>query len=114
MSPKSKKLNRVIFVLSIVGIVMAIYVLQSFLRQSPIVCVNQGCELVRKSIYSYPLGIPVPAFGLIGYSILAIFAFLRTLSSNKKLFYPMLGVSVFGILFVSWFTFTELFVIKAV
>lgn len=110
----SKKLNRVIFILSIIGVIMAIYVLQSFLRQSPIVCVNQGCELVRKSIYSYPFGIPVPAFGLIGYSLLVIFTFLRTTSKDKRLLYPILGISIFGILFVTWFTYTELFIIKAI
>lgn len=110
----SKKLNRVIFILSIIGVVMAIYVLQSFLRQSPIVCVNQGCELVRKSHYSYPFGIPVPAFGLIGYSLLVIFTFLRTTSQDKRLLYPILGISIFGILFVTWFTYTELFIIKAI
>lgn len=109
-----KKYNRYIFILSLAGVLIAIYVLQSFLRQSPIVCVNQGCELVRKSLYSYPFGIPVPAFGLVGYSLLVLFTFLRTTSSDKKLLYPILGISIFGILFVTWFTYTELFVIKAV
>ena len=106
--------NRLVFILSLAGILMAFYVLQSFIRQAPIVCVNQGCELVRKSMYSYPLGIPVPAFGLIGYSLMAVFAFTRTLSADKRLFYPILGISVFGVLFVSWFTYMELFYIKAV
>lgn len=110
----SKKLNRIVFILSIIGVVMAIYVLQSFLRQSPIVCVNQGCELVRKSLYSYPFGIPVPAFGLIGYSLLVLFTFLRTTSKDKRLLYPVLGISVFGLLFVTWFTYTELFIIRAI
>src|SRR3989338_3165488 len=106
--------NRAVFILSLAGILIAIYVLQSFVRQSPIVCVNSGCEIVRKSLYSYPLGIPVPAFGLVGYSLLAVFTFLRTISNNRKLIYVILGISVFGVLFVSWFTFMELFVIKAV
>jgi len=110
----TKKFNRYIFILSLVGVIIAVYVLQSFLRQSPIVCVNKGCELVRKSLYSYPFGIPVPAFGLVGYSLLVILTFLRTASENKKLLYPILAISIFGILFVTWFTYTELFVIKAV
>lgn len=93
---------------------MAIYVLQSFLRQSPIVCVNKGCELVRKSLYSYPLGIPVPAFGLIGYSLLVVFTFLRTTSKDKRLLNLILGIAIFGICFVTWFTYTELFIIKAI
>jgi|SRR3989338_587862 len=114
MTPLSKKYNRIIFILSIIGVVMAIYVLQSFLRQSPIVCVNKGCELVRKSLYSYPLGIPVPAFGLIGYSLLVVFTFLRTTSKDKRLLNLILGIAIFGICFVTWFTYTELFIIKAI
>lgn len=121
MKPQTKLLtgrqlfyNRIIFVLSILGVVMAIYVLQSFLRGTPIVCVNNGCELVRKNAVSYPFGIPVPAFGLVGYTFLAVFSFLRTTSENKKLLYAILGIAIFGVSFVSWFTTMELFVIRAV
>ena len=72
--------NRIIFVLSLLGIAMAVYVLQGWLRQSSILCfTGGGCDIVRKSPASYLFGvIPVPAVGLIGYSILAILAFLRT------------------------------------
>lgn len=111
-------INRVVFVLSLLGIVMAIYVLQSFLRAAPIVCISGGCETVRKSALSYPFGIPVPAFGLVGYSILAISAFLRTLDKGKKwqstLTKIMLGVAIFGVSFVTWFTYTEIFIIKGI
>lgn len=108
-------LNRAIFVLALIGVAIALYVTQSFLRQAPIVCVNTGCEMVRKSASSYILGIPVPSFGLAGYSILAILAFLRTSSMKQKaLLKLMLAVATFGVFFVSWFTYTELFVIKAV
>lgn len=97
---------------------MALYVLQSFLRQAPIVCVSNGCEIVRKHPASYPLGIPVPLFGLVGYSILAICAFLKTLNKGKKwsrnLTYIMTSVAVFGVLFVTWFTYTEIVVIKGI
>jgi uncharacterized membrane protein len=108
-------LNRVIFVLAIVGIIIAAYVTQSFIRKSPIVCVNSGCELVRKNPASYILGIPVPAFGLIGYSLMALFAFLRTSTIEKSqlLLKGILGIATFGVVFVSWFTYTEITVIKA-
>jgi len=114
---KDKKLifyNRIIFILSLLGIVMAVYVLQSFLRQAPIVCVNEGCDLVRKSAHSYIFGIPVPAFGLVGYSLLSILAFLRTTMTDKRLIYGMLGISIFGVCFVTWFTWVELFLIKGI
>lgn len=112
------KLNRIMFILSLLGVLIAIYVLQSFLRDAPIVCLNSGCELVRKAPESYLLGIPVPAFGLVGYAFLALFAFLRTLSypaRTKKVFLKlMVGIATFGVLFVSWFTYTELFIIRAI
>lgn len=108
--------NRIIFVLAVVGILIAIYVFQSFVRQAPIVCVNTGCETVRKSPSSYIFGFPVPGVGLIGYSIIAILAFLRTTESKNKFQFlkGILGMSTFGVLFVSWFTYTELFIIRAV
>lgn len=111
-------INRVVFVLSLLGIIMAIYVLQSFLRQASIVCISGGCETVRKSALSYPFGIPVPAFGLVGYAILSICAFLRTLEKGAKwnatLTKIMLGVAIFGISFVTWFTYTEIFIIQGI
>ncbi|MEK7166331.1 MAG: vitamin K epoxide reductase family protein [Patescibacteria group bacterium] len=108
--------NRIIFVLSIIGIIIAFYVTQSFLRGSPIVCVNAGCELVRKNPASFLWGVPVPAVGLVGYSMLTVFAFLRTLSESnfRKFLIAILAMAAFGVLFVGWFTYTELFIIKGV
>jgi uncharacterized membrane protein len=114
---KTVRLNRIIFVLAIVGILIAVYVTQSFLRKVGIICVSGGCELVRKSPASYLWGIPVPAVGLVGYSIIAILAFFRTTiyDQRSKIFLKgILGMTAFGVVFTSWFTYTELFVIKGV
>jgi uncharacterized membrane protein len=113
-SPQQIRLNRIIFLLSVIGVLIAVYVTQSFSRKSPIVCVSSGCELVRKNPASYLLGIPVPAVGLVGYTVLVILAFLRSMSANPRLLWGMVAISTFGILFVSWFTFTELTVIKGI
>lgn len=113
MSEKGKVLNRIMFVLSILGVIMAVYVLQSFLRQSSIFCLSGGgCEAVRRSPVSYPFGIPVPAFGLMGYIGLSIITFLRTLGEKSWHMKAILGIAIFGVCFVSWFTVMELFVIK--
>lgn len=108
--------NRLIFVLSIIGFLIAIYVLQSFIRQTPIVCVNSGCELVRKNPASFVFGIPIPAFGLVGYFFLSILAFMRTASIKNEQFIIriMLAIATFGVGFVTWFTYTEIFVIQAI
>jgi len=110
-----KNLNRLMFILSIAGCIMGIYVLQSFLRQTGIVCLTGGgCEAVRKSALAYPLGIPVPAVGVLGYAILITLTFLRTIKENKKLLLGIIGMATFGICFVSWFTYTEIFLIKGI
>lgn len=100
--------------LSIIGIVIAAYVAQSFLRQTPIVCVNSGCELIRKSPQSYLFGIPVPAFGFVGYTLIATLSFMHTLFPGKQLRRAIVAIAAFGFLFVTWFTLTEIFIIKAV
>jgi len=94
---------------------MGMYVLQSFLRQTGIVCLSGGgCEAVRKNALSYPFGIPVPAVGVVGYTFLMVLSFLRTLKNNKGLLWGIFGMGLFGICFVTWFTYTEIFLIKGI
>lgn len=117
MNTKQKTLNRVLFILSIAGLLMGSYVLQSFLRQTGVICLTGGgCEAVRKSPLSYPFGIPVPAIGVVGYTILVVLTFLRTINQKleKKLLSGILGMATFGVCFVTWFTYTELVLIKGV
>ena len=108
------QLNRIIFILSILGLCIATYVTQSFLRKTGIVCVSSGCELVRKNPASYFWGIPVPSVGLLGYFTIALLAFIRSLSDNTNIIKGILGMTIFGICFTSWFTYTELFVIHGI
>jgi len=115
METQLKSLNRIIFILSIAGLIMGTYVLQSFLRQTGIVCLTGGgCEAVRKNALSYPFGIPVPAVGVAGYTFLMVLSFLRTANKNKNLLWGIFGMALFGICFVSWFTYTEIFLIKGI
>ncbi len=108
-------LNRTIFVISLLGVIIAVYVLQGWLRNSALICLNGSeCTTVAKSALSHPFGIPVPAVGLIGYAFMTILAFLRTMSNDKRLLWGILGMGAFGVCFVTWFTYTELFLIRAV
>jgi uncharacterized membrane protein len=111
---KIQSLNRIIFILSIFGICIASYVLYSYVTGSPIVCVNQGCDLVRKSQYANVLGLPVPLYGLLGYTIISILSFLFTTNVSWKSKIPLTRfvISFGGFLFVSYLTYLEAFVIK--
>jgi len=105
------------FILSVAGLLMGSYVLQSFVRQTGIVCwTGGGCETVRKSTLAYPFGIPVPAVGVAGYTILAVLTFLRTVNEKMapKLLKWILGMTIFGVCFVTWFTYTEIFLIQGI
>lgn len=107
--------NRLVFILSLLGVIVAAYVLQSFVRQSSIICfTGGGCEAVRRHPASYIYGIPVPAVGLVGYAFLTILAFLRSMTEDQRILRVMFGIALFGICFVTWFTYTELFVIRGV
>jgi len=117
MNTQQKNINRIMFILSIAGLLMGTYVLQSFLRKTGIICLSGGgCELVRKSALSYPFGIPVPAVGVVGYTFLVILTFLRTMNHElrTKLLPWILGMATFGICFVTWFTYTEIVLIKGI
>lgn len=101
--------NRVLFFLSLLGVAIAFYVLQGYLRNSPVVCLTNGCELVRKSPYSLLFGVPVSGYGLIGYGLLAILSFVRTFWSNRRISTIMLAIATGGAGFVVWFSAVQLF-----
>lgn len=109
--------NRMIFALSVAGLLVSAYLLYTYVADAPIVCVNSGCEIVRESPYSYFLGIPLPAYGLLMYIFVFILSFLRTTLdkidhhhlANKLIFLSAL----IGVLFSAYLTYLEAFVIKA-
>lgn len=90
---------------------MAIYVMQSFLRDAPIYCLTSGCEVVRRHPASYLLGIPVPSYGLIGYATLLILLLSYAQVSKPKLLDIARYITIGGTIFVAWFTYTEAFII---
>ncbi|MDP2671205.1 MAG: vitamin K epoxide reductase family protein [bacterium] len=108
--------NRLIFLLSLVGLTISGYLFYTYVRQTPILCVNSGCELVRASGYSYFLSVPLPAYGGLMYLGIFITSFSRTLfgarffqtSSKVILVLASAGVAV-----SAYLTYLEAFKIKA-
>jgi len=110
---KNKK-NAVIFALALVGFFIALYLSKQYLSNSPVLCFTGGCEKVRLSPLSKIAGIPVPVFGLVGYSLIVIMAFLRTVNVEfeKKLLKPILVVAFGGLVFSAYNNFVDWFIIK--
>ncbi len=110
----SKLINRIIFLLAIIGMCVAAYVAYTWLTKSPIVCISGGCEIVRKNELAWPFGIPFPLFGLVGYAFIAFMSFLKTVreKSEKTINKIIFGFTCFGVGLVSYFTFLETYIIK--
>ncbi len=109
-----KMLNRIIFVLAMTGMLIAGYVFYTYVTDSPIVCINRGCDLVKKSPYANMFGLPVPTFGLIGYFVIISLSFLYTTGVSWANKIPLIRflISLGGFLFVAYLSFLEAFVIK--
>ena len=108
--------NRIIFALSIVGLVISGYLLYTYVTDAPIVCANSGCETVRESAYSYFLGIPLPAFGGVMYATIILLSFGRTIFEGeaRNISRSITLFSFVGVLISAYLTYLEIFVIKAI
>jgi uncharacterized membrane protein len=115
-------LNRLVFVFSLVGVIVAGYLWYMHGHPADIPCgASHGCEDVATSPYSqFPPGSgpPVAAFGTLGYIAIAMLSFLRTLPGmagrDRTLLLLMLLGSAFGSLFSLWLTYLEINVIHAI
>jgi uncharacterized membrane protein len=111
-----KRLTQVTVILSIIGLLVAIYMTIFKLTNNESMCIgNSGCSVVNASGYSEVNGIPVAVIGVIGY-----LAILSTLWLERKPgFFKtngsmiLFGLSLTGFLFTVWLIFVEVALIKA-
>jgi uncharacterized membrane protein len=87
-APASAVPNRVVFVLSLVGLLVAGYLWYAHATGAHVPCsfrVASGCDKVAQSPYSkFPVGsaVPVAAYGALGYLLLTGLAVARTLGAD--------------------------------
>lgn len=99
-------LNRIVFVLSLAGMFLAIYLWKMHGTPDDIPCGgSHDCSTIAKSPYSeFPVGsgFPVAAWGTFGYVALAMLSLARTAATparDKFLLLASIGVSLVGTLF---------------
>jgi len=95
----------------------ASYLLIEYLTGQPGLCLTgSGCDLVRASAYAYPLGIPMPLFGLVLYAAAGWLTW-RSLSEEPVAGVPvrvgLLVVASLGVAASAVLTGLEAFVIRA-
>ncbi len=105
------KLYTAVKILSVIGILLSVYLLwQQMFRPAFQPCyVNSviNCDAVISGPVAKTIGIPTPLYGLVGYIVILIAAYLKKI----KL---MLGTSTFGLLFCLGIGYIELFQLKVV
>jgi uncharacterized membrane protein len=115
-------LNRSIFLISLIGMIIAALLWKWHANPMDIPCgPSHGCETVANSPYSrLPVGSgpPIAMWGTLGYLALAILAFLRTLDVAKShlrlLNLGLIAGAIAGLFMSLRLTYLEFFVIHAV
>jgi len=108
--------NRLIFILSLLGLGVSSFLFYEYSIAGSIICpTGGGCDIVRASPYSLFLGISIPILGIVFYLAMAVLAVVRSQASSRKmLFYLQLLIAVAGVGFGIYLTLLEIFVIRAI
>src|SRR5208282_1134231 len=95
--------KHLLLALSLLGLFDALYLLWVYTSPSrPMVCLGSGCDAVRASSYAHLFGLPLPAFGVANYAVLALLILAEDLFSaplGRMLQYAVMGLSGFGFVF---------------
>lgn len=106
----------IVLVLSFCGLSDSIYLTQNEASNTPLICnVNNlsDCNIVAASQYAHLFGIPLAEYGVVFYGGIFILAALELALFNRLLRRILQGVSFIGIVVSLYFTFIEIFVIRA-
>jgi uncharacterized membrane protein len=106
----SGKLSACVQVLSMAGILLALYLLWEQWSGAPSLCsINAtiNCDAIIKGAVARTFGIPTPLYGLVGYMVI----FAAAVFKKTPL---LLGMATFGLAFCLWIGYRELFELHVV
>lgn len=111
-----KQVNRLIFGLSLLGLMVSSYLAYEYSLAGSIACPvgGRGCDIVRQSEYSSFFGISTPLYGVAFYLGVAVWSAVRSYNIDNILLKRLqfLGV-VLGVSVGLYLTYLEAFVIGA-
>ncbi|HSS35033.1 MAG TPA: vitamin K epoxide reductase family protein [Patescibacteria group bacterium] len=111
----ARRSGLVIAAIAAVGVAIAAYLTVTKLSGGLPVCgPSHGCEDVALSVYSSIFGIPTAAFGLLFSTVVALLGLGWWRLGDRRAVIAAYGLGLFGILFVAYLTYLELFVIHAI
>jgi uncharacterized membrane protein len=101
--------------LALAGLGISLYLTWTKLSGgSPVCGPLVGCETVQSSEYSEIFGIPVALLGAGFSAVLLLLALAWWRAGDRRAILAAYGLGLFGILFVGYLTYLELFVIEAI
>jgi uncharacterized membrane protein len=104
--------------LSLAGLFISAYLyLYKLGRIGSLACGTGGCETVQLSSWSRIAGVEVSLIGLLGYAALVALSLASLQATNELPQWPMKLMAVaagVGVIFTSYLTYLELFVIHAI
>ena len=101
--------------LAAVGLVIATYLTVTKLSGGLPVCGPvSGCEDVAQSEYSSMAGIPTAALGAVFSAALVVISLAWARTGDRRALSGAYALGLFGVIFVGYLTYLELFVIHAV
>ena len=102
-----------IIVFAFIGFADATYLTVKHYQNVIPPCTIGGCESVLSSVYAEVFGIPVALFGAVYYLIILLLTFI-SIDAKREIFLRIaLLLSVIGLLSSIWFSFLQIFIIKA-
>ena len=108
---QTNKIYFFIKALSLVGIILAVYLLWQQLFQPEFQPCNINatinCEAIINGAVAKTFGIPTPLYGLIGYTVI----FFAAIFKKKRL---LLGMATFGLAFCLWIAYKELVELRVI
>ena len=110
--------RQTIALLALVGFFLALYLwLHQIGVGGELKCGTGGCDTVQASRWARVLGIPVAAYGVVGYAAIlaaALAALQPAALERRRPALLLAALATGGVLFSAWLTYLELFVIHAV
>jgi uncharacterized membrane protein len=108
--------NRLVFIFSLLGLAVAAFLFYEYTFSSSVYClVGTGCDTVRNSPYANFLGIEIPVWGTAFYLGMVALSIIRSNFLQNSFFFRLqvLGAAS-GVVFGTYLTYLELFVIHAI
>ncbi len=103
-----------LIIISFIGFLDATYITLKHYLGVPITCsILNGCEKVTTSVYSTVFNIPVALIGSVYYLIIFALIILYLDTKKETIFYTASKITALGFIASIWFTYLQIFVLKA-